>query len=336
MVSDRSRGQLLLIGAIVIATVVIGSVVLLNSVHSSPSVTASTDATAFGNVEDADREIRSNLETVFLTTPHDEDNPLPYVFSDEFDDEVHAFENQYNQIIAADRSLVANISYLSADSQPGVVAYNRDALSDVDDNDNENASGTLIASDAGSDIEDGEPLFPVISLTAAGVDSGGNTGLVIEFNRSDSDTQDTLEITNDVELDFDDSLVDCAFPAENEDTDVSVDLTAGTGTITAGSIDSQTGEIDGETCAVDVGELDFYESYEDVTLEFQGDSGVETLSYAISAASDGATCSDDDQQGECEDGEEEDIDVNPSFEVKFTDPSVSHETSFTLYEEADS
>ncbi len=62
---------------------------------------------------------------------------------------------------------------------------------------------------------------------------------------------------------------------------------------------------------------------------------METLSYVLSAAGN-ATC-DDADQATCVDGGDiaGGIDVNPSFDIAFVDPSVTHESSFTLYEAED-
>ena len=329
MVTDRNRGQLLLAGAVVIATVVIASVVLLNTVHSSPSVSADVDAKSLQNAEQADRELRANLETLFLTTAatasDDSQNPLPYVDETAFEEEVGELQTGYNRILGADRALVANVSYQPDESRPGAVAYNRSVLEEVGDN--TNASGTLIETQEGATIggdADGPPL-PVISLTATGVDGGTATSAAtISFNGTGTD--DTLEITND-NVEWDDEELCEGFDSGTED--ISVELSAGTGVITATDAAGER-----ETCGVDDGDIELSE-YTDIELEFGGEDSVEGFSYVISAAGDDENTVEcpDSGQGSCVDENDVAVDLNPSFAVELVDSSVTHETSFTLYEE---
>ncbi len=322
MVTDRSRGQLLLVGAIVIATVVLASVVLLNTVHSSPSISAEVDAESLENVERASGEIEANLGQLFLTTAATAtaDDRLPYVNTSAFETVVDAYETEYNGIVASDRAFVIDVDYLSNESQPGAVAYNRSVFADgaIDTSVNR----TVVGSASGGGISVGTgPLFPVVSLTATGVDLGSPSGVSLVFD-SASQT-DRLNVTDDVS--FDDTDL-CEF-GTIDDATVSVEFSAGTGTVTV--TEPRNDSSSPHTCAVrDVG---FADSYDEVRLEVDGNS-VETLSYVLSAA--GGDCNDADQ-ATCVDGDGIDIDVNPSFDISFVDPSVTHESSFTLYEAED-
>ncbi len=327
MVTDRSRGQLLLVGAIVIATVVLASVVLLNTVHSSPSISAEVDAESLENVERASGEIEANLGQLFLTTAATAtaDDRLPYVNTSAFETVVDAYETEYNGIVASDRAFVIDVDYLSNESQPGAVAYNRSVFPDgaIDTS----VNGTVLGSAPGGSISVGTGLlFPVVSLTATGVDLGSPSGVSLVFD-SASQT-DRLNVTDDVSFDDTDpdNGFDCGF-GTIDDATVSVEFSAGTGTVTV--TEPRNDSSSPHTCAVrDVG---FADSYDEVRLEVDGNS-VETLSYVLSAA--GGDC-DDADQATCVDGDGIDIDVNPSFDISFVDPSVTHESSFTLYEAED-
>ena len=330
--TDRSRGQLLLVGAIVIATVVLASVVLLNTVHSSPSISAEVDAESLENVERASGEIEANLGQLFLTTAATAtaDDRLPYVNTSAFETVVDAYETEYNGIVASDRAFVIDVDYLSNESQPGAVAYNRSVFADgaIDTSVNR----TVVGSASGGSISVGTgPLFPVVSLTATGVDlgPGSPSGVSLVFGPSQTDR---LNVTDNVSFDDTDpnNGFDCGF-GTIDDATVSVEFSAGTGTVTV--TEPRNDSSSPHTCAVrDVG---FADSYDEVRLEVDGNS-VETLSYVLSAAGTDATCNGA-GQATCVDGDDiaGNIDVNPSFDISFVDPSVTHESSFTLYEAED-
>jgi hypothetical protein len=329
VVTDRSRGQLLLVGAIVIATVVLASVVLLNTVHSSPSISAEVDAESLENVERASGEIEANLGQLFLTTAATAtaDDRLPYVNTSAFETVVDAYETEYNGIVASDRAFVIDVDYLSNESQPGAVAYNRSVFADgaIDTSVNR----TVVGSASGGSISVGTgPLFPVVSLTATGVDLGPGSPSGVSLVFDNTSQTDRLNVTDDVSFDDTDpnNGFDCGF-GTIDDATVSVEFSAGTGTVTV--TEPRNDSSSPHTCAVrDVG---FADSYDEVRLEVDGNS-VETLSYVLSAA--GGDC-DDADQATCVDGDGIDIDVNPSFDISFVDPSVTHESSFTLYEAED-
>ena len=328
--TDRSRGQLLLVGAIVIATAVLASVVLLNTVHSSPSISADVDAESLENVERADGVVESNLGRLFLTTAATEsaDDRLPYVNTTAFETVVDSYETEYNEIIAPDRAFAVDIDYRPNESQPGAVAYNRSVFANGELDTSVNR--TVVGSASGGDITAGTgPLFPVISLTATGVDLGTGTtrGITVVFNNTAPGETDRLEITDDVSFETGDSDngFDCGFGIVDDAT-VSVEFTAGSGTVEV--TEPRNDSASPRACAVR--DLGFEDSYDEVRLNV--DDSVETLSYVLSAASGDADCGDADQ-ATCVDGSGTDIDLNPSFDIAFVDPSVTHESSFRRYEE---
>lgn len=331
MVTDRSRGQLLLVGAVVIATVVLASVVLLNTVHSSPSISAEADTESLENVERASGEIKANLGQLFLTTAATAtaDDRLPYVNTSAFETVVDVYETEYNGIVASDRAFVVDVDYRANESRPGAVAYNRSVFPDgaIDTS----VNGTVLGSAPGGSISVGTgPLFPVVSLTATGVDLGSPRGVSLVFDNTSQ--TDRLNVTDGVSFDDTDpnNGFDCGF-GTIDDATVSVEFSAGTGTVTV--TEPRNDSSSPRTCAVrDVG---FADSYDEVRLEVDGNS-VETLSYVLSAAGTDATCNGA-GQATCVDGDDiaGNIDVNPSFDISFVDPSVTHESSFTLYEAED-
>ena len=301
MVTDRPRGQLLLTGAVVIAVVVLASVVVLNAVHSSPSVGAEVDASSLEGVESADREIRATLDRLFWTTAATatEDNRLPYVDATAFESEVAAYEGVYNRMAGAEQGLVANVTYRPAAAQRGVVAYNRSVEA--------GGNRTVVDSAGGPLVGETDGPFTAVSLTATGVDLGTESGVVLTF---EGPSEDRLEITDGVRFNSSDPgrSVECGF--EDGPAAVSVDLRAGTGTITRNAT---------ETCGVDI---EFGDSYESVGLAADGE-GVSEFSYVVAAADEHATCG---GSADCVDNSTVDggIDLNPSFDISLVDPSATH------------
>jgi len=310
----RDRAQLLLIGAIVIAIVVVASVVLLNTVHSSPEITADRDAKSLSDVENANNELQNNLEEVFLGTNATDDRKLAYVEGDSFEGVIDSYTEQYNDAVAPDSALVASIDYV--DGTEGALAWNESVNTSLRDVQQEEE--TLLDVE-GVDFEDDVPV-PTLRLEATLVEEEVALAFVNETDAADEEVKLELDPNNgDGEVTFGGEPL-CSF-----EENASIDLRAGTGTI----------ETDEETCTgvtiefpddLEAGTIDDVEDIEKITLQYVPGQ-VEHISYEVSTKD--AECGEPGEWNECVDG----VELNPTFAIELKDPSVSYSSTFTVYED---
>ncbi|ACV13024.1 hypothetical protein Huta_2863 [Halorhabdus utahensis DSM 12940] len=205
------RGQLVVIAALMIALTVLGSVVLLNSVHSSPEVAVSSDASSLAETERSTMELRDELRTAFLATNASDiatnDNRVAFVDQQYFKTVVETFGTEYNELLTSDRAMVVNATYNDSAAVEGAIVSHTGSTS---------LSGTqrLLENAAGE--------APLVSVNAT---LGPTEEVALEFNDTDAGTR-FLNVTNsDVEFEGSDL---CDFTGSSV---VQVDLYNGTGEI---------------------------------------------------------------------------------------------------------
>jgi hypothetical protein len=114
------RGQLVLIAAILLAVTVIGTVVLLNTVHSSPNVKAQTDAQSLSGAERTTAQIQGDLETVFAATNTTENEQYPFVKDEsKLNETVAEYESQSVKLLSTNKSALLSIGYKPKPSERG-------------------------------------------------------------------------------------------------------------------------------------------------------------------------------------------------------------------------
>ncbi len=293
--AERSRGQLLLIGALVIATVIVASVVLLNSVHSSPDIAAETDARSLDQVDTANSEIRNDLEHLFRATNSVDGERLAYVEPDSFESVVEEYADSYNDLIGVESASVANVTYVASEAVDGAIAWNTSVNTTQPEE-------KQVLWDVDADSERPVPQFTLEATNVTGE-------VTIEFNDTGSLNPESELRIDGGEVVFNDGTVD---PLCELGQNASIDLRAGTGEIVT----------DEEFCVVDIAP---WTDSDEISLTHDG--GVETLSYEISG--DNASC------GEGEECLDDSIDLNPRFHISVQDPSVSYSSTFRLYEVSD-
>lgn len=205
------RGQLILIAAIVVAAAILGGVVLLNTIHSSPDVSAQTDAQS---VSDADRTtagIHSDLGDLFMASGTDETGfPVPYADEDEFGDEVDEYSEQYTELISTNRSAIASVELV--DWTEGTVAYSNESSDEFVDNEQNPI------------IEDADAL-PRLHMSFEDYEGGDLTvvissGTNIEFEFTENHVEYDVQATNIV-CDGNPREVDLVYGAGYIETDES-------------------------------------------------------------------------------------------------------------------
>jgi len=117
----RERGQLVLIAAVLVATAVLGTVVLLNAIHATPSVSAQGDAQSVTDAERVAEQVRDGVHELVLASGADGPaERLPYVNdTDAFDRAVGNYSEAYTGLAATNTSAIVSVEYLDGENTPG-------------------------------------------------------------------------------------------------------------------------------------------------------------------------------------------------------------------------
>lgn len=150
------RGQLLLVGAITMAVAILGGVVLLNSIHASPNITAEADSDSLERLGPTEHALEQDLRRfVYGTHPGigdldgDGNSDLamlpfvrdPGINSAVLDGELSRFNNEYSSAYATGSATTVNITYDNSEAIDGAVSYDRELNSLVNIKD---GSGNVI------------------------------------------------------------------------------------------------------------------------------------------------------------------------------------------------
>lgn len=115
MVNTRSeRGQLVLIAAILVATSILGAVVLLNTVHSSPNVKAQSDAQSLSDTEQMTEQLHRHVRKLFFATSTAKGkSEQAFAESDAaFQSNVSAYAEELGQFASTEKPTVAKVEYV--------------------------------------------------------------------------------------------------------------------------------------------------------------------------------------------------------------------------------
>ena len=307
MVRPRSRGQTILIMSILFAVTVLTTVVLLNTLHAPANVNAELQASSLDDIEQTEAQIADDMERLFLV--HTSMNPtgpnerLPYINETSgpdapFGKVVSNYSDLSGSLTASESGAVVNASYNESRSQEGVLVRQTEDPSD----------------DARPFTNDGNPDWTVL----AGADGIPRLSMNVTQAPTDPDRPFKIVVDGDTELTFDgDGVEGSGIDCERE-YPIQVDTTDGVGTVSKG----------GEVC----GRFDLGRPTD---LTFENGSEV-TGTYTISGA--------DPQMGDATTDltstsdwrkvyDDDDVIVNPAFDVQYRDPSITHESTFHLYNE---
>jgi len=299
----RDRAQLLLIGSVVVAVAILGTIVLLNIIHVPPDVGAQTDSQSVTDVERVDGAIESDLRE--LTMMHTSVNgsasePLPYVDPVGFNDTVDGYGLNYTQLARRSSSALVSVNYTYDDSSKGVVAR-------------QNESGLFPSSPPPTPIITGSDTIPVLQLNITTFPSGTET---LRVQRS---TGPPSEITiSDSEIEFGDATGDrVVFDVQPSNDDyVEVTLIGGVGQVRSNRAVNSSVEL----LVSDATGVGFQPPGGGAEGTFTI-SGTDTDNCPAAAGSPDIVCY----------GQSETIDVNPTFHVVYQDANVAYETTFSAF-----
>jgi hypothetical protein len=300
MVSSRGddRGQLLLVAAIVVATAVLGGVVLLNTVHSSPDLSSQTDAQSVTNSDRTIKQMQSDLRGLFMASSLENGTRLPYVSrSGSFDAAVDAYSEEYTWLVSTNQSAVATVEHNASLSTDGAVAH-------------ANRSFDSIVNQTRSEkwAVEGADELPRMQFRIDDINSSEEIAVLINGTSPSPTVDFTISETPAGGWEVAGDLT-----CTGSETPVEIDLVHGVGEVTTDSTYC--------SVAVDEGTWDLSEYNVRFT---RAASGYPDGWYAVSGEQT-TTCADP-----CETGI-----VNPVFDLTYQDPNAVYSAQFTLYERGD-
>jgi hypothetical protein len=303
VVTDRSRpdrGQLILVGAILVAVTILGSITLLNSVHESPQIATQQDTQSLLEAEWTVTQVRDDLERLFLyNNSVNETAPIPYARRDAFGGIVDAYSRQYATLATADAAGIVLVEFDESGSLTGGIArQNRTQFGDYlgfpADPSAPNGRITVVENAA---------TIPSLSLYV-----NETAGFTVRIEGATSD--EAIQITqNDVTGD-----VNCGLPGSQEA--IEIEFVNGTGEIRAG-----------DTYCEDRTFGTGLSSPLNVTIENGNDA---EGTYAISGSGSGVNTSVGTSSNRWFRSGSDYV-VNPKFEVEYRSPDVSYSSTFALY-----
>lgn len=119
MVSGFHRGQLILVGALLIATVIFGLSFLLNSLMFAGAAGSDGSSTSIAQIETADVEIQHSLRRLAVRVNHASRNVTRAEVAGAIESNVSAFSRLYGEAKAAAGSATVTVSYDNATSTLG-------------------------------------------------------------------------------------------------------------------------------------------------------------------------------------------------------------------------
>ena len=311
--TDRSRGQLMLVGAIVMALVVISTVVLLNGVQLSEH-TGSEDALRAADQTQATTEaLQTNVQTVF---EHFEDNGGPYISNqpanlDDFREDVVLFNKTYTNLTAFHTSSFVNVDIDASNSVSG-----RAVRSDGGSFESASASSSWT-------VVSERSAMPYVSFNVTDQSRNPGTDFTIRFeDSSDSTDYTALRFTEDsVFLDRPSSSVElCASDTDGRWTHLRI-VDGGARLETEGSLECDAFSVEFDS-NMNVDIAGGSEARGSFLLTVDEPTGTTPLTPAAS------------NYGTAGSGEPyvvgsaaQPVLVNPALEIDYNAPDMTHETS---------
>ncbi|MFB6185034.1 MAG: hypothetical protein ABEI96_10805 [Haloarculaceae archaeon] len=123
---NNDRGQLILVGALLVALVVVSIVVLLNGLQFTEHVGSENSLQEVHDLETTQTEVRHNLRSLFYEVDSEHagiDTPEPYATERSLTDTVDAYGSTLSSTTVASRGTYTSVSLSPFASRRGVVVY---------------------------------------------------------------------------------------------------------------------------------------------------------------------------------------------------------------------
>ena len=303
MVTERSRGQLILVMAVLFAVTILTAVILLNTLHASADLNTRAQSSSLDAIEQTEKQVADDMERLFLvhTSMKRDGEALPYVSGtggpdSDFDVVVGKYSELNAALVGSQSGTSVRVTYFPDDSQEGILVNQNDKQNFTYKGYDESTTNSWKV------LKDTEELPRFVMNVTEGPDPSDNPFKVV--------------VGSNTKLTFDDdgvdgSGVDCnGYP-------IWVNATDGVGTVSNES---------GVCGTVDLKSTD---PSPDLTFEYGNNTeGTYTISGA-GADSTGLEV----QPSRAGQQSYDDVIVNPKFRLNYTSPGITHTANFTLYNE---
>lgn len=308
---NNDRGQLILVGALLVAATILGSITLLNSIHESPEIKTEQDTQSLDETEQKATEIRDDLERLFLhnVSVSEWNEPLPYT-NNSFDGTVEEYTNQSLNLSTTNTTGIVAVEYLGG-GEGTVFRQNQ-----TDSGDYEALPGTS----SGTPVMESAQTIPQLSVFVN--QTAGSPSGPLRIRLSSSGAVE-LQIYNDridrLPVGGPPAVTVCDRDGRNDE--VRINIVKGTGEIQTG--DDYCGDI----------------RFGDVlippyTVSFNNGNtanGTATVTGTAPTPSFSPTFPNSYQNYIETDSTGDPIVVNPKFDVEYRTPNVFYETTYALY-----
>jgi len=306
MVTNRSRGQMLLIMAVIFGVTILTTVVLLNALHAPANVSSQLQSSRLDDIELTEAQVADDLERLFLvhTSVNRTGEALPYAEEaggpdDRFADVVRNYSELNAALAASESGASIEVTYVGGQSRTGMLVRQNDSTQNL------THAGYSSSEQNWTVLEDAEGV-PRLTMN-------------VTEEPADPDSPFKLKVEGGNDLTFDSDGVEGGGVDCELTYPVQVDATGGVGTVS-----NQT-----EVC----GTVDFELPSGSFNVSFENGTQVNGT-YTISGVEDDST----ELEGNTFDSQQihDAVVVNPVFRLQYTDPTLTHTSTFTLYDEANS
>lgn len=312
---ERTRGQLILIAAVMVALTVVASVALLNSIHVSADVQSQQDGKSLEEAERVTANVQEDLEELFLVNGsiNETGDRLPYVKDEnEFAALVEAYDEQYTNMSVQGKTGIVSVEV--AETTEGIV---------VRQNETDDFSDDTESANFWSPVEDADGV-PYLNVTIEEIETGGADFTITK----DGPIEQTIVVEDggsEGSANITDENGDSICTASGQlKTPIEMEFINGIGTIRGG---------EGTLCTgIEFG-ADFVAEEVEFDLSASPVSGnVNIGTYTIVAAGDDAEF-DGDNDWDSEDHRtiQDDVLVGATIEFVYQDPQVTYAGNTTLY-----
>jgi len=297
----RERGQLILIGALLVAATILASITLLNAVHESPEINTQQDARSLVEAERTVDQTKANLEGSFLANTSDDEvgEKLPYA-NESFAGIVEEYNDQYTNISTTETAGIVNVTLNDAESDVGAVAWQNESIAGFEELPGTSGPETILA---------GADRIPRLSMLVNSTDTGSDEFTITVGGESLSISGDRVERNGNPICDRN--------SAENA---VELDFMNGTGAVIT----------DAEYC----GDIDLSAAASPtLDVEFENDNDADgTFVVSGENAAIGGFSLNDNRGTRVDAGPGPGtVFVDPAFDVEYVTPNVAYNATFSLY-----
>lgn len=164
--NGQSRGQLILLGALLLSFTIVASVVLLNTIQVDPTVDADQEGTELRQAELTTQQVETSLHRLFLAngSATEQSDRLPFAL-EEFSRQINrTYQNALLNLSTAGTASVVTVEYIDSESIEGVL---------IRQDDSRNFTSPPNATDSDWQVAENVSTLPRVSLRVEAVGTGG-------------------------------------------------------------------------------------------------------------------------------------------------------------------